>query len=166
MNQLQTITLPNELRLEPIDQTHFDVLMEAISDPAIWAETTFSDRWQKEKREKWFKDALENKYTYVIFRADKCIGSTRYYDFDSNSVSIGYTFFIVNEWGSGANRFVKDATISLAKESYPKVLFKIDEKNIRSIKAVEKLGGQLIKTIEKHKKRSDGTWRTTKIYSI
>lgn len=166
MAKIEKVELKDDLSMVPLISDHFEDLMEAISDPKIWQNTSFKNRWEKRKREKWFSNALENKYTYSIYRGDKCIGSSRFYDFEDDSVSIGYTFFITSEWGKGANKLVKKFMISHAQKYYSNVFFKIDEQNKQSIKAIEKLGGKLYKTLPKHQQRSDGTWRTTKVYSF
>jgi len=61
--------------------------------------------------EVFFKGAIESKGAFIIYDAktNAVIGSTRYYDFDSEkrTVNIGYTFFSCSHWSSTYNPATK-----------------------------------------------------------
>ena len=71
------------------------------------------------------------------------VGSTRYYGFNeaTRSVHIGFTFIARKYWGTSVNREIKDVMLERAFKLCDSVLFDIGPENMRSIAAVEKLGG-------------------------
>ena len=70
------------------------------------------------------------------------MGCTRFYDFDENdsSVLIGYTFIGRQFWGKGYNKALKKIMLDYAFQFVDKVFFHIGAQNIRSQKAIEKIG--------------------------
>lgn len=86
---------------------------------------------------------------FIIFdkKFNRFAGSTRFGHIDKKNkvVHIGWTWLGEDFRGSGLNQHVKYLMLKYAFErlNYQKVEFRIDERNIRSRKAVEKLGAQL-----------------------
>lgn len=76
------------------------------------------------------------------------VGSSRFYDYDAErkSIAIGYTFLARNYWGKTYNKALKFLMLSHAFNFVSTVIFHIGTDNIRSQKAIEKLGA--IKTGE------------------
>ena len=83
--------------------------------------------------------------TTVDRATDAVIGASRYWEFDpaTQSVEIGATYLARAYWGSGINRDVKRLMIAHALASVEAVNFRIGASNIRSRRAVEKIGGRL-----------------------
>jgi len=128
--------------------TDLEPLFAVASDPEIWAQHPESDRWRREKFEAFFDGALANSvgsFTIVEKSSASIIGSTRFYGYQSapQAVRIGYTFIAKCYWGSGANREIKMAMLSLAFDHVDRVYFDIGADNNRSRRAVEKLGAVL-----------------------
>ena len=83
--------------------------------------------------------------TTVDRATDAVIGASRYWEVDgeTRSVEIGATYLARPHWGSGINRDVKRLMIAHALASVEAVNFRIGASNIRSRRAVEKIGGRL-----------------------
>jgi RimJ/RimL family protein N-acetyltransferase len=73
----------------------------------------------------------------------KALGSSRYcaYDADNKEIQIGYTFFARSCWGKSINKEVKTLMLNHAFNYVDKVAFYVGANNIRSQKAMERIGG-------------------------
>jgi RimJ/RimL family protein N-acetyltransferase len=74
-----------------------------------------------------------------------CIGSSRFYQWNPAdlSVVIGYTFLVARHWGGPTNSELKNLMLEHAFKAASTVWFHIGSGNLRSRRAVEKLGAQL-----------------------
>ncbi|MGZ3884096.1 MAG: GNAT family N-acetyltransferase [Bacteroidia bacterium] len=130
--------------LQPLQPEDFEALYTVASDPLIWEQHPNRDRYKKEVFEIFFKGAIESKGAFLICKAatGEIIGSTRYYDADTekSSVAIGYTFIARSCWGGTYNPAVKAMMLGHAFRFVDHVLFHVGAVNIRSQKAIEKLG--------------------------
>jgi RimJ/RimL family protein N-acetyltransferase len=149
----QPTHLQNEyIRLEPLQQIHNEGLYIASSDPLIWEQHPSPNRYQREEFEKYFHSALECKTAFVVFNGhtNEIIGCSRYYEYNPNemTVAIGFTFLVRRCWGTGHNKALKQLMIDHAFTQVSKVIFHIGENNIRSQKAVEKIGAHKTKETE------------------
>ena len=131
--------------LRQTEASHFELLYQAASDPAVWAQHPESNRWQRPVFTAFFEGGLRNDLgCFTIFDRSRqaVIGSTRFYGYDAaeSAVRLGYTFLAAEYWGSGANREIKDVLLNQAFQVVTKVFFDIGVNNIRSRKATEKLG--------------------------
>jgi adenylate kinase family enzyme len=70
------------------------------------------------------------------------IGASRYdnYDPEAREVEIGWTFLARPYWGGAYNADLKRIMLGHAFQSVETVVFLIDAQNLRSRRAVEKLG--------------------------
>lgn len=155
-----------EITLSRLLPKHRDSLMNAMQDPEIWSMHSWTDQWQPQIAMKWIDTAFSMGRCYVILKNGKIVGSSRFYDLCESNVSIGFSFFVRSEWGSGLNGIVKSMMLRLAFAYVPQVLFKVDELNMRSRHALMKIGAVEVDEIPNHVQRSDGSWRKTVIYSI
>jgi RimJ/RimL family protein N-acetyltransferase len=135
--------LENEtVRIQPLLPTDFDILYP--SDPLIWEQHPNPNRYQREVFETFFKGALESGGAFLVFdkKTGEAIGSSRYceYEPENQSVSIGYTFLARNHWGGIYNPALKALMLDHAFRFVRRVIFHIGAVNIRSQKAIEKLG--------------------------
>ena len=73
------------------------------------------------------------------------IGASRYWEVDpaTQSVEIGATYLARTHWGSGINHEVKRLMVGHALGAVEAVTFRIGAINIRSRRALEKIGGRL-----------------------
>lgn len=123
-------------------------MFNVASDPQIWEQHPNKDRYKKEVFLNFFRGALESGGAFIVCDSEtgKPIGSSRYYGFDreDNSVSVGYTFLAKDHWGTKYNRALKSLMLDHAFKFVSKVYFHIGAENIRSQKAIEKLGAEKI----------------------
>jgi len=150
---LQPNDLKNEfVHLIPLKQEDFERLYEVASDPLIWEQHPNKNRYQRKEFENYFKGAMESGGAFLITDANtgKPIGSSRYYDFneDEKKIEIGYTFLARDHWGTTYNRAVKKLMLDHAFKYVDHVIFHIGAENIRSQKAIEKLGAKKTGEIE------------------
>lgn len=139
------------LKLRPLKSTDFEVLYAAASDLKIWEQHPQSTRYQREVFQKFFDGAIASGGAFLIQdqKTDEVIGSSRYYDHkpQENSVIIGYTFLIRRCWGGEYNRELKALMLDYAFRTVDRVLFEIGAQNLRSQKAIQKIGAH--KTAER-----------------
>ncbi len=142
---LQPTHLENErIRLIPLKPSDAESLFTVASDPLIWEQHPNKDRYQKEVFALFFSDAIASKGAFLITDAQTgaVIGSSRYYQYDAEqkSVAIGYTFLSRSCWGNTYNKYLKELMLDYAFLFVEQVFFHVGPNNIRSQKAVQKLG--------------------------
>ncbi len=103
-------------------------------------------------------------------RAECFAGSTRYMNIDQKNkvLEIGSTWIGREFQGTGLNTAVKHLMLKHAfgQMGFEKVEFRIDERNVRSRKAVEKLGAVLEGVLRENVYLTDGFKRNTCCYGI
>ena len=153
-------TLRGELiELRPLRPDDFDALFSVASDPLIWEQHPESDRYQRDVFQKYFDGALESKGAFAIIEREsgRIIGSSRYCNLNpgNSEVEIGWTFLERKFWGGSYNRELKKLMLDHAFQFVDRVVFVVGEKNLRSQKALEKIGARFLK--KKHVPARDGT---------
>lgn len=142
-------TLEDELvKLIPLREEDFETIYQAASDPLIWEQHPENNRFQRHVFEKFFKGAIESNGAFLAIdnKTGEVIGSSRYYDYNenNNSIAIGFTFLARKYWGTTYNRAMKILMLDHAFKFAETVIFHIGENNIRSQKAIMKLGAVLV----------------------
>lgn len=145
--------LENELVvLQPLSINDFEELYEVASDPLVWEQHPNKDRYKREVFQNFFDGAMQSKGAFKIIdkTTGKTIGSSRFYNLDMNnkSVLIGYTFYGRNYWGTSYNPSVKKLMMDYAFQFVDTIYFHIGANNIRSQKAIERLGAIKVREIE------------------
>jgi RimJ/RimL family protein N-acetyltransferase len=135
------------IELCPATADDFDALFAVASDPLIWEVHPAHDRWQEPVFRRFFADGLASGGMLVaIDRASGVvIGSSRY-DFgraEADEVEIGWTFLARSHWGGRYNGEMKRLMLDHAFTSVLRVMFMIGDTNVRSRRAIEKIGGRL-----------------------
>lgn len=135
------------VRLRPLRYEDRAALFEIASDPLIWAQHPASDRWREDVFGRFFDDALASRGAMLIQDAatGQAIGSSR---FDvsragAGEAEIGWTFLARSRWGGDTNRAVKRLMIGHVLRTFERAIFLIGAENIRSRRAIEKIGGVL-----------------------
>jgi RimJ/RimL family protein N-acetyltransferase len=146
---LQPISLSNEwVTLHPLKEQDFEILYSVASDPLIWEQHPNKLRYKREVFETFFKGAIESKGAFIIVDTNTGtpIGSSRFYHLNeaNRSIEIGYTFYARSCWGKPYNRSAKSLMIQYAFNYVDTVIFNIGAENIRSQKAIEKIGASKI----------------------
>ena len=133
------------IRLEPLQAADFDALYAVAADPLIWEQHPNRNRYQRAVFDTYFQGAIESGGAFSIIdnAGGRCIGSSRYYDLDEarSEVRVGYTFLARSTWGRGYNRALKILMLDHAFRFVERVVFHVGAENMRSRKAMEKLGG-------------------------
>jgi len=135
---------------EPLQATDFELLYRAASDPLIWEQHPNKNRWQLQAFENYFDGAIKSGGAFLVkdAKTNEVIGSSRYSDYDSetNTVSIGYTFFIRSHWGGGYNYALKQLMLDHIFQYVNRVQFYIGAGKKGSQISIERFGA--IKTGE------------------
>lgn len=134
----------------PLLTSDFEALYHAASDPLIWEQHPNKNRWQLKDFENYFTGAIQSGGALLACDAatGEVIGSSRYSDYkpDTNSISIGYTFFKRSHWGRGYNYALKRLMLGHIFQYVDAVTFYIGAVNKRSQISIERFGA--IKTGE------------------
>lgn len=141
-------TLSGEtLELRPLAPDDFEALHAAASDPLIWALHPETTRWQREVFQRFFDSGLACGGALVVREraSGAVVGSSRYYHWkpESREISVGYTFLVRRLWGGAANRELKRLMLDHAFGFAQGVWFDVGAANLRSRRAMEKIGGIL-----------------------
>lgn len=151
--QLQPTHLENALiKLLPLQESDAERLYAVAADPLIWEGHPKKDRYKKEEFLAYFNSAVKDKNGLLVFEkaSNELIGSTRFYAYQPEqlSLAIGFTFLVRKFWGGKYNAALKKLMIDYAFKFVDVVVFHIGITNIRSQKAVEKIGAIKTKEIE------------------
>ena len=137
--------------LRPLRPEDWDVLAAAASDPLIWEQHPESDRYKPDVFRRYFDGGLACGGAFVVLdrQTGAIIGSTRYagYDEAASVVEIGWTFLTRPYWGGAYNREMKRLLVDHALQFVARVVFHVGVTNLRSQKAMEKIGGVRTGTI-------------------
>ena len=138
--------LENELvRIRPLAEDDIESLYQVAKDPLIWEQHTSFDRYQRPVFESFFQDSIASQGALLIFdkALNEIIGSSRFKRIAGvdSAIEIGWSFLARNYWGGKYNRSFKTLMLEHAFATLEDVLFYIALENLRSQKAVKKLGG-------------------------
>ncbi len=152
------------LELRPVRASDFDALYAVASDPLIWEQHPQRDRHEPDVFRAFFDEQLASGGALVVLdaRTGEAIGMSRFhgYDAERSEVEVGWTFLGRSYWGGVYNRELKELMLGHAFRSVANVDFLIAPGNMRSRRAVEKLGAVEIGT------RPDGAGRPSVTYRI
>ena len=142
---LQPILTGELLELRPLREDDFPALFAVASDPLIWEVHPEPDRCTEPVFRRYFQSGIESGGAFLILdRADgRVVGSSRYADYDeaASEIEIGWTFLARSHWGGRYNRELKDLMLRHAFRFVDRVVFKVGPDNIRSRRAMKKIGG-------------------------
>jgi len=132
------------IELRPLAPDDWDELLAVASDSLIWEQHPESDRYKEDVFKVFFREALESRGAFVVVEKNnrQIIGSTRFYghDPDKSEIEIGWTFLARKYWGGRYNREMKELLLAHAFKFVERVVFLVGEHNVRSQKAMEKIG--------------------------
>ena len=137
------------LELRPLRPDDFHALFAAASDPLIWEQHPERDRYKREVFQKYFDGAIESRGAFAIIerKSGRIIGSSRYYHLNlaEREIEIGWTFLERTFWGGRYNRELKTLMLDHAFRFVDRVVFVVGENNLRSQKALEKIGARFLR---------------------
>ncbi len=161
---LQPVLSGELLRLRPLQPEDFQSLYAVASDPLIWEQHPSSDRYKEDVFQRFFRDALESGGALIAIdsRDGQVIGSSRFHGYDEarSEIEIGWTFLARSHWGGVYNQEMKQLMLEHAFRFVKSVIFLIGPQNLRSQKAMEKIGGVRVGS------RLDAAGRDSFVYQI
>ena len=158
-------TLEGELlRLRPLKPEDYADLFAAASDPLIWAQHPVPDRYKEEVFKDYFRGGLDCGGALIAIdsKDGRVIGSSRFFGYDeiNSEVEIGWTFLVRSHWGGVYNLEMKRLMLRHALKFVRRVVFLVGPENLRSQKAMEKIGGVRVAS------RPDAGGRSSLTYEI
>ena len=166
--ELQPTLTGSLLELRPLRPDDFDALYRAAGDPLIWEQHPEPTRHELAVFRRYFDSAIESGGALVAIdrQSGAIIGSSRYWNLDpaQSEVEIGWTFLQRAYWGGEYNGEMKRLMIEHAFRFVDRVLFVIGEDNVRSQKAVEKIGAKFLRLADRT--APDGSIRRNVVYAI
>jgi len=133
------------LELRPLRDEDFPALFAVASDPLIWEQHPQPERYTEAVFREFFRGALESGGAFLaIDRKDgRVIGSSRFHGYheEEGEIEIGWTFLARSHWGGMYNREMKRLMLDHAFRFVDRVIFLVGPNNLRSQKAMEKIGG-------------------------
>ncbi len=162
--------------LLPLQKEHFEELYIAASDKELW-QLIPTDCSDKKTFEKTYAASLierekGNEYPFVIYHkpTKKIIGSTRFFEIfpEHRKLEIGWTWIVKEHWGTAVNLECKLVLLTFCFETLKtiRVQLKTKDTNVRSKKAIEKIGGKFEGILRKDKIQDNGTTRNAAYFSI
>ena len=152
------------LLLRPLRPEDWDDLYVVASDPLIWEQHPIKDRYKEEVFRGFFREALESGGALFAIdsRDGQVIGSSRFHGYDEvkSEIEIGWTFLARSHWGGIYNAEMKQLMLRHAFGFVKSVIFLVGPRNLRSQRAMEKIGGVRVGS------RPDATGRDSFVYQI
>lgn len=146
--QLQPHLVGELVELRPLRPEDWNDLFAVASDPLIWEQHPAQDRYREHIFREFFAEALASGGALVAVdrHTQKIIGSSRYFGYDpeKKEIEIGWTFLARSHWGGLYNGEMKRLMLDHAFQFVDSVVFLVGPGNVRSQKAVEKIGGVVI----------------------
>lgn len=143
----QPVLQGERLDLRPLRAEDWQALYAVASDSLIWEQHPARDRHDIDVFRVFFDEALASGGALVVIdRANGLvIGSSRFHGYDeaASQVEIGWTFLSRLYWGGVYNGELKRLMLEHAFRFVDSVIFIIGAKNLRSQRAVAKLGAVL-----------------------
>ena len=107
---------------------------------------------------------------FAVVVDGRAVGSSSYLDVDLAvaGLEIGWTWYARSVWATSVNPACKRLLLGHAFDELgaQRVTFKLDARNTRSFRAVERLGAQYDGTLRHHRLRTDGTVRDSAYFSV
>ena len=165
---LQPHLIGTLVELRPLAPEDFDAVFRAASDPRIWEQHPEPDRYTPEKFQRYFDGAIESRGAFAVIdrKSGRIIGCTRYCALkpEEREVEIGWTFLERAYWGGAYNGEMKRMMVDHALRFVDRVVFVVGENNLRSQKALEKIGAKVDGRAEAT--APDGSLRRNVIYVV
>lgn len=175
---ISPITLQGQfVRLEPLSMNHLKGLCQVGLDDEIWRFMVYGWVRTEEDMRHWIAEILKRQelgsdlpFAVIDLKSGKAIGATRYMEIRPNDrgLEIGGTWYGRAYQRTVVNTECKFLLLQHAFEELGciRVQFKTDLRNIRSQKAIERIGAVKEGILRNHMILPDGTLRHSVYYSI
>lgn len=170
MQALSTALRDREIALELFEPKHVEGLRAACAmDSDIWEIYPLCMAGEHFDQSLKILENLSGWIRYAITIDGNVAGMTSYIPTKSegSSIEIGGTYITPNLRGSTANTRIKRLLIDHAFQcDYDEIQFRVDTRNKRSMRAVEKLGARLVSIDKKNMTTWTGFVRDTAVFSL
>ena len=158
-------------------EAHRDRIRPLARDERIWefTRTLMITETYDAQFDEYFDTALattKEGQAFIIRRTtdDAIIGMTRIHSYNGKDrwAEIGHTWYLPELFGQVYNKECKLLLLQFLFEvaGLCRVQFRVAHQNLRSQRAVEKIGGTREGVLRKHSLRPDGQWKNTVVFSI
>jgi RimJ/RimL family protein N-acetyltransferase len=165
------------VRLEPMSGDHIPGLIAAGSDPSIWEYMVYGNLSVPANMSAWVWDILDRQkagtdrcFTVFHLPSGRIAGATRYLEMRPPhlSLEVGGTWYSPEFQRTGVNTECKYLLLRNAFEVMGciRVQFKADERNLNSIRSIERLGAHREGLLRNQFILPDGTRRNSVFFSI
>lgn len=152
----KAIITSNLVDIFPLSENAFEDLKTIACDERVWDQHPAKQRGTPDGFRAFFDESLCKRTSVCFFDKSKktIAGMSSYFDLnlEEKSVEIGWTFIGYDWWATGFNTHIKTMMIEYARQEWGvnKIYFYVAPENLRSQKAVLKLGAiQSEKPIER-----------------
>ena len=175
MMEVKPVVLTGKfVRLEPMTEAHVPALTEIGVGQDFWHFMLYGDMKTEADMRNWVLDILSRKqdipFVVVHLASGRVAGATRYLNIMPNDcgLEIGGTWYGSEFQRTAVNTECKYILLKYAFESLGaiRVQLKTDSRNVRSQKAIERIGGVKEGALRNHMILPDGTIRHSVFYSI
>ncbi|HEV8599127.1 MAG TPA: GNAT family protein [Gemmatimonadales bacterium] len=177
MNPTPLVLAGSVVRLEPLTERHAPDLLAAADDPNIWMYLPAYQPKSLADMQAWIRAALASAasgeqipFAIVALANDRAVGSTRFLEIrrEDRALEIGWTWLATPVQRSAVNTECKLLLLRHAFEALGalRVQFKTDRRNLRSQRALERLGAVKEGILRKQRINHDGFVRDAVYYSI
>ncbi|MBL8017814.1 MAG: GNAT family N-acetyltransferase [Ignavibacteria bacterium] len=166
-----------DVQLIELNRSHTSELWMYAMDESLWTHYTFRKMESRQKFDSFINNTIHEaetgcgfSFTIIDKRSGQPCGTTSFLDIHpaSRSLEIGRTWLASHLHGTGFNAACKFLLLRFCFEDLGliRVFFKTDSNNLRSQKAMEKIGAKYEGTLRNHMIREDGSFRHSAYYSI
>ena len=177
MDPRPVVLVGAHVRLEPLAPAHAADLFVAGSEPSIWSYLPRPALRSEDDARAWIEEARaalaageQVPFAIVDTHGGRAIGSTRYLDVrrEHRGLEIGWTWIATAHQRSAVNTEAKRLLFTHAFDELGalRVQLKTDARNLRSQRAIERLGAVREGVLRSHVFAGDGVLRDTVMYSV
>ncbi|NYI04874.1 GNAT family N-acetyltransferase [Allostreptomyces psammosilenae] len=173
-----TVLTGRHVRLEPVTEAHIPELFAAGGqDPEVWRWLSVPTPMTEEELlaahrsyARQYEAGTAVGFAVVDLAGGRAVGWTHYLDIDpvAERLEIGATWYGRAHWRTATNTEAKLLLLTHAFDDLGmgRVELRTDHRNTRSQAAISRLGAVREGTLRRHRRRPDGTWRDTVVFSL
>ena len=162
------------VRLEPLSETHVPGLTAAgAGDESIWKHMLYGDIQTEEDMLGWVRDILARfdlAFAVIHLESGRVAGATRYLNIapEHRGLEVGGTWYGAEFRRTVVNTECKYLLMTYAFETLGciRVQLKTDSRNLRSQRAIERIGAKREGVLRNHMVMPDGWNRDSVFYSV
>ncbi len=161
------------VRLEPMTEDHVPGLAAVGLEDSIWEHMLYGNVRSEDDIRNWVRDILSQQdlpFTVIHLTTGRVAGATRYLNIvpGFRGLEIGGTWYGREFQRTAVNTECKYLLLQYAFETLEciRVQFKTDSRNVRSQRAIERIGAEHEGVLRNHMILPDGRYRDSVYYSI